>query len=59
MLSLHWHPKHVSILKISGEVNIEIDYKKTDQDAVWDGLKGYITNPKLTDKQVIENYDNL
>jgi transposase len=46
-------------LKISGEVNIEIDYEKFNQDAVWDGLKGYITNTKLTDKQVIENYSNL
>ena len=25
----------------------------------WDGLKGYITNTKIPDKQVIENYKNL
>lgn len=46
-------------LKISGEVNIEVDYQKYHQDTVWDGIKGYITNTRLTDKQVIENYGNL
>jgi transposase len=25
----------------------------------WDGLKGYVTNTKLKDKEVIENYKNL
>src|SRR6185312_17170556 len=28
-------------------------------DSSWDGLKGYITNTKLSDKEVIENYKNL
>lgn len=46
-------------LKMKGEVNIEIDYEKFSQDKSWDGLKGYITNTKLTPKQIIENYKNL
>lgn len=46
-------------LKMEGEINIQIDYDKFDSDAVWDGLKGYITNTKLTNDQVIENYKNL
>lgn len=46
-------------LKLQGDVNIEIDYEKFNNDRSWDGLKGYITNTKLTDKQVIENYKNL
>lgn len=46
-------------LKLTGEVEIEIDYSKYEQDNVWDGLKGYITNTKLTDKEVLDNYKNL
>lgn len=46
-------------LKLEGEVSIEIDYEKFNNDKVWDGLKGYITNTKISDKQVIENYKNL
>ena len=46
-------------LKLQGEVHIEIDYEKFNNDKIWDGLKGYITNTKLRDKQVIENYKNL
>jgi transposase len=46
-------------LKLTGEVLIEIDYEKYNKDNVWDGLKGYITNTKLSDKKVMENYKNL
>lgn len=46
-------------LRLQGDITIEIDYEKFSQDKVWDGLKGYATNTKLTDKQVIENYKNL
>lgn len=46
-------------LKMEGDVTIDIDYEKFEQDAVWDGLKGFITNTKLTDKEVLENYNNL
>ena len=46
-------------LKLQGEVIINVDYEKYGQDAVWDGLKGYITNTKLTNKEIVENYNNL
>jgi transposase len=46
-------------LKMQGEVNIEIDYEKFKVDKQWDGLKGYVTNTQLKDRQVIENYKNL
>lgn len=46
-------------LKLQGEITIEIDYEKFNADKSWDGLKGYITNTKLTNMQVIENYKNL
>ncbi len=46
-------------LKMQGEVKIEINYDQYQKDAQWDGLKGYITNSKLSGKQIIENYRNL
>lgn len=46
-------------LKLIGEVSIEIDYEKYNNDKKWDGLKGYITNTKLKNKQVLKNYKNL
>ena len=46
-------------LKMEGNVKIEIDYEKFNNDKSWDGLKGYITNTKLKPKQIIDNYKNL
>ncbi len=46
-------------LKLEGDINIKIDYTKFEKDKLWDGLKGYVTNTKLNNKQVIENYKNL
>lgn len=46
-------------LKLEGDITIEIDYDKFEKDKQWDGLKGYITNTKLNEKQVIESYKNL
>lgn len=46
-------------LKLTGDVTIEIDYDKFNNDKSWDGLKGYLTNTGLNDEQVMENYKNL
>ena len=46
-------------LKLSGKITVEIDYEKYDNDRRWDGIKGYLTNTKLSDKEVMENYKNL
>jgi len=46
-------------LRLEGEVKIEINYEKFEQDAQWDGLKGYLTNTTLTAQEVIENYSCL
>lgn len=46
-------------LKLEGEIDVKIDKEKFDQDAKWDGLKGYITNAKLSKDQVLENYQHL
>ena len=44
---------------MQGEVTIEIDYDKFNNDNEWDGLKGYVTNSKLSNNQIVENYKNL
>ena len=46
-------------LKMDGQVAISIDYQKFKDDAIWDGLKGYLTNAKLTKEEIIENYGHL
>lgn len=46
-------------LKLEGKIKIKIDYQKFENDQIWDGLKGYLTNTNLTGKEVIENYNNL
>lgn len=46
-------------LQLKGELKIEIDYDKFKLDSKWDGLKGYITNTKLSGDEIIENYNNL
>lgn len=46
-------------LRLTGEISIEIDYEKYNYDKVWDGLKGYITNSRLSNAEVMQNYKNL
>lgn len=46
-------------LEMEGEVSIKIDYEKYKADEVWDGLKGYITNTKLSNQEILDNYSNL
>lgn len=46
-------------LKMEGDVTITIDRDKYEADAVWDGVKGYVTNTTLPEKEVLENFSNL
>jgi transposase len=46
-------------LQLDGKIDITIDYQKFEQDARWDGLKGYATNTKMENELVLENYKNL
>ncbi len=46
-------------LKLEGEITVAIDMEKLKQDTRWDGLKGYLTNAKLSKDQIIENYQHL
>lgn len=46
-------------LRIIGEMSVEIDVEKIAADRAWDGLKGYITNTRLSPKTIVENYRHL
>ena len=46
-------------LEIKSEIKIDIDQQKILEDQKWDGLKGYITNSKLNDDEILENYKEL
>lgn len=46
-------------LMMEGELKISIDKNKFEQDARWDGLKGYITNTSLSKDEIIANYNHL
>lgn len=45
------------VLKTS--VDVEINEKKVRDDQLWDGLKGYVTNTRLSHRQIVENYRHL
>lgn len=46
-------------LKLEGHVALSIDYDKFEKDVQWDGLKGYLTNSKLSSKVIIAQYKEL
>ena len=46
-------------LKLEGDVKISIDMDKYEADAIWDGVKGFVTNTKLLEKDVLASYSNL
>jgi transposase len=53
------HRGYNKYLSIRGDLVIKIDYDKYIKDKAWDGLKGYVTNTRLSDQEVIDNYSNL
>ncbi|VAX26528.1 Transposase, IS4 family [hydrothermal vent metagenome] len=46
-------------LKLEGNIKVSLDRDKINEDEKWDGLKGYITNTDLSEKEVVENYKHL
>jgi len=46
-------------LLLEGEVNITINEEKFKDDSKWDGLKGYLTNTRLSKETVMEYYRQL
>lgn len=46
-------------LKMEGEITIIVDQDKINQDSRWDGLKGYLTNSKMSKEDILENYSHL
>lgn len=46
-------------LKLEGEIKVVIDESKFNDDAKWDGLKGYITNTLLNKETILYYYKQL
>lgn len=46
-------------LQLQGDITITINYNKFNDDAKWDGLKGYLTNTTLNKKEIIAQYKQL
>ncbi|MBR4276120.1 MAG: hypothetical protein IKQ32_04085, partial [Prevotella sp.] len=46
-------------LKLEGDVTVTIDMDRFEADAVWDGVKGHVTNTKLDEGCVLSSYSNL
>ena len=46
-------------LSLEGDLIVSIDRQKAEEDAQWDGLKGYLTNSPLDDREILENYAHL
>lgn len=46
-------------LRLEGKTRVTIDKNAIEEDCKWDGLKGYITNTKLSTELIIENYGHL
>lgn len=46
-------------LRMEGALLVTIDYEKYNQDACWDGLKGYNTSTTLSKEEVMEQYAQL
>lgn len=46
-------------LTMDGDVKVAIDYARIEEDARWDGLKGYLTNTDIPTQDVYDAYHNL
>ncbi len=46
-------------LQLEGDITIRINHGKFEEDAAWDGLKGYMTNTTLSKEEIINNYGQL
>lgn len=46
-------------LKMEGDVRVSINYEKLEEDARWDGLKGYLSNTDMLANDIYAAYHNL
>jgi len=46
-------------LKLDGKITVTLNEDKISQNGLWDGLKGYQTNTRLTNAEIIDNYREL
>jgi transposase len=46
-------------LDISEDVSVKINYSQIEEDKKWDGFKGYITNTKMSARDIYKQYSEL
>ena len=46
-------------MEISDNIDVKVNYEKTMEDEKWDGLKGYVTNTKLSAEAICKQYSEL
>jgi transposase len=46
-------------LTLTGNIEVTINEEKIEEDSLWDGLKGFITNTTLPIEKVVTNYRHL
>lgn len=46
-------------LRMEGNVTISIDMERFEADGAWDGIKAYVTNTDLPEREVIASYSQL
>lgn len=46
-------------LKFENDVKVSISEEKIAEDAMWDGLKGYVTNTDIPASEVVSQYSGL
>ncbi len=46
-------------LSIDSEIAVSLNQNKIEEDKQWDGLKGYLTNTKLSADKILEHYRHL
>jgi len=46
-------------LEMDGEIHLKLNQDKINADEKWDGLKGYLTNSKMSKTEILDNYKQL
>jgi len=44
---------------MDGEIHLKLNQDKINADEKWDGLKGYLTNSKMSKTEILDNYKQL
>jgi len=56
LISNYGYKKYI---KVSQKANVELDEERLKKESQWDGLHGIVTNAKLQEEEIINQYNNL